>query len=174
MISLAYFIVRFVKRPLVDGKEAIKCLGPDLQRIFSGKAQNSWSGGVLPKPLSDGTLLCILNPMHSERRNKITLMEEISHSYLKHEPSQLLIMESLHARSHNKFQEEEAYGVGAAALIPWETFFKKLDAGNSVNDLAEFYKVTKDLIEYRIKVTGGYRLYQARQNKWSRDTKTAR
>ena len=43
---------------------------------LSGGASSHWSGGVLPVLLPDGSRVCMLNPDHSYRRKKITLMEE--------------------------------------------------------------------------------------------------
>lgn len=123
-----------------------------------------WSGGVYPKPLPDGTFLCILNPAHSRRRNKITLMEEITHTYLRHQPCSVIATDcGIKVRDYNVQQEREAYGIGAAALLPWATLFPRLNSGHTVEDLSADYDVTPDLINYRIKVTGAYKLYSARQ-----------
>jgi len=100
----------------------------------------------------------------ADRRNKITLMEEIGHIHLRHAPSSLIpTADGLQARDYIKAQEEEAYGVGAAALIPWGTFFPALNVGRTIDELTESYDVTPELIQYRIKITGASRLYQARQ-----------
>ena len=129
-----------------------------------GSDQDCWSGGSLPTPLPDGSRLCIVNPTHSRRRNKITLMEEIAHVYLNHRPSSIaLVAEALEVREYHISQEKEAYGVGAAALIPWGDFFRLLNAGRRISEIAEHFDVSADLIKYRTKITGGYRIYRARQ-----------
>ena len=108
--------------------------------------------------------MCILNPFHSFRRNKITLMEEISHIYLGHKPSGVTYaMDGVEVRDYHQNQEAEAYGVGAAALLPWQPFFNALKAGHTVVQLSEINDVTPDLIGYRIKTTGAYNLYRSRQ-----------
>jgi hypothetical protein len=66
-------------------------------------------------------------------------------------------------RDYDKAQEEEAFGVGAAALIPWEAFFRGINAGRTVDELAETYELSEQLTTYRIKITGAYKLYCARQ-----------
>lgn len=124
---------------------------------------NDWSGGVYPQPLPDGSRLCILNPYQSERRRRITLMEEISHCYLKHQPTTLLLnSEGLLVRDFDKRQEEEAYGVGAAVLLPWKFFFPKLNKGEGIEELAEVFDVTQQLVMYRIKICGATALFKAR------------
>jgi hypothetical protein len=127
--------------------------------------ERSWSGGVYPTPLPDGTRLCVLNPYQSERRRRITLMEEICHCYLQHQPTTLVVnSQGLLVRDFDKRQEEEAYGVGAAVLLPWSFFFPKLNVGASVEELSEIFDVTGQLVEYRIKICGATALFRARSH----------
>ena len=49
--------------------------------------------------------------------------------------------------------ETEAYGMGAAALLPWAEFFGLLNSGSSAAKMAEHFDVSLQLIEYRIKIT---------------------
>ena len=91
-------------------------------------------------------------------------MEEIAHIYLEHSPTGLRnVGNGLRLRDFNVKQEREAYGVGSAALLPWAAFFHDLNAGLSVTDLAIKYEVSRELVEYRIKTSGAYKLYCARQ-----------
>jgi hypothetical protein len=96
-------------------------------------------------------------------------MEEIAHKHLGHKPTGLkFVRDGIRVRDYDRHQEQEAYGVGAAALIPWASFFPALNSGCTVTELAEQFEVSPDLIEYRIKVTGGFRIYQARQRSTGR------
>lgn len=129
-----------------------------------GEGSNMWSGGVHPVPTPNGTLLCILNPLQSPLRHKSTLMEEVSHVYLDHETSRVqYLADGLSFRDYNPAQEAEAFGVGAAALLPWVPFFKSINAGKTANQLSTVFEVTRELVEYRIKITGATNLYRARQ-----------
>ena len=122
-------------------------------------AQRSWSGGVYPRVLPDGSRVCLLNSHHSYRRRKITLMEEVCHVYLKHAPSGVAVAaDGVQVREYVAKQEQQAYGVVAAALMPWHTLFPALNRGIGIDELAEAYDVTPDLVTYRIKITGAYRL----------------
>jgi hypothetical protein len=90
-------------------------------------------------------------------------MEEIVHKHRNHVPTGLReVMTGLRARTYDQAQEAEAYGVGAAALLPWSTFYHMLAAGTPVVDIAENYDVTTPLVEYRIKITGATNLYRNR------------
>jgi Zn-dependent peptidase ImmA (M78 family) len=128
-----------------------------------------WSGGFVPTILPDGTKLCMLNPDQSYRRQKITLMEEIAHSFLGHSPTILSMSGESRYRDFNKRQEQEAYGVGAAVLLPWRLFFPMLNGGDNLDCLSEAFDVTRELVRYRIKVCGASSLYSKRQRNSSRE-----
>ena len=53
--------------------------------------------------------------------------------------------------------------MGAAVLMPWSLFFPRLNKGMSSVELSEDFDVTTQLVDYRIKVTGAMKLYEARQ-----------
>jgi hypothetical protein len=91
-------------------------------------------------------------------------MEEICHSYFKHEPTALVVNSlGLLVRDFNKGQEEEAFGVGAAVLLPWSMFFHRVNDGWTIDRISEEFDVTDQLVEYRIKVTGASALFRSRQ-----------
>ncbi|MBZ5697622.1 MAG: ImmA/IrrE family metallo-endopeptidase [Acidobacteriia bacterium] len=105
-----------------------------------------------------------MNPTHHPRRKRMTLMEEITHVHLRHVPSRLIRQaDGLRMRDYDKPQEEEAFGVGAASLIPWGSFFPAINRGMAIPDLAEKFEVSEDLIRYRIQITAASKLYRARQ-----------
>jgi Zn-dependent peptidase ImmA (M78 family) len=105
----------------------------------------------------------MLNPDQSHRRQKITLMEEICHSFLGHSPTVLSLSGESRYRDFNEEQEREAYGIGAAVLLPWRLFFPMLNGGARGDELAEAFDVTRELVLYRIKICGASSLYSKRQ-----------
>jgi len=149
---------------VIPGHTAIGKLCHEHRRHLEGAGRNEWSGGVYPEPLPDGTFLCIVNPFHSERRNRITLMEEIVHIFRRHTPTQVLCNGNrVSVRDYNQDAEKEAYGIGAAALLPWTNFFRAVNSGSTASQIAEDFDVTEQLVEYRVKITGAYNVYRKRQ-----------
>ena len=57
------------------------------------------------------------------------------------------------ARDYNKSDEEEAYAVGAAALVPFAALRRAVLAGHTAEQIARRFGVSRQLVEYRIKVT---------------------
>jgi len=148
---------------LVDARYALEGFSESDKRHLLATASGSWSGGVLAHPLPDGKRICIINPTHPRRRNRITLMEEIVHVHRNHVPTGMHeVIPGLRVRTYDADQEAEAYGVGAAALLPWASFFHCVNRGVSIEEIADIYDVTTQLAEYRIKITGSTNLYKKR------------
>jgi Zn-dependent peptidase ImmA (M78 family) len=49
--------------------------------------------------------------------------------------------------------EEAAYSVGAAALVPFAGLRRRVMEGRSSREIARHFRVSRQLVEYRIKVT---------------------
>jgi len=132
-----------------------------------GGGKDSWSGGACSQPLPDGRKLIILNPTHGKNRQNATLMEEISHVFLGHKPSRLAFKDGeeggLKARDYNAEIEEQAYSVGAAALVPFEALERFVEAGRTSRQIARHFEVSRMLVEYRIKVCKLWNTYLAVQ-----------
>ena len=124
--------------------------------LIDGK--NAWSGGACSHALRDGRKLIVLNPTHGENRQNATLMEEICHVFLGHKPSRLAI-ENVNkygqpiAREYQAEVEEEAYSVGAAALVPYSALRRMVNQGKTAQEIARHFNVSRELVEYRIKVS---------------------
>lgn len=128
-------------------------LSPEVRKtLVSGEG---WSGGALQLP--NGARLVFLNPAHSTERQAATLMEEISHLVLGHSPTQIHGVdvsetEQKRFRDYNANQEEAAYGVGSAALVPYFPLRRATEFGLETKAVAKHYGVSNALVEYRLKV----------------------
>ncbi len=123
-----------------------------------GAGSDKWSGGACSQSLPDGRRLIILNPTHGKNRQNATLMEEICHVFMGHKPSRLAIENKNKdgqtiARDYHAEIEEEAYSIGAAALVPYSALRRKVNQGKTSREIAEHFKVSRELVEYRIKVS---------------------
>ena len=96
-------------------------------------------------------------------------MEEISHVFLGHKPSRLEIKNMNrggqdHCARLQADVEEEAYSVGAAALVPYAGLKKLIAQGKSSPEIARHFRVSRELVEFRMKVTKLWELYKAAQS----------
>ena len=113
---------------------------------------DGWSGGAT-QDLGDGSHIVILNRRHSLGRQAATLMEEVCHILFGHKPSKISA-DRIGGRSYNFNVEEEAYAVGAAALVPYHSLKTFLISGASIRKVAVHFGVTPSLVIYRAKGTG--------------------
>ena len=118
----------------------------DLSRTRLESADN-WSGGAT-SDLGDGSHIVVLNHKHSAGRQVATLMEEVCHIIFGHRMSGIAA-DQVGGRSYNFNIEEEAYAVGAAALVPYYSLRNFLTSSLSVRNIAGHFGVTKSLIIYR-------------------------
>lgn len=109
----------------------------------------AWSGGATTK-LPDGRQLILLNPAQSQSRRAATLMEEVCHILLGHKPTPIGA-EMMGGRDFDRLKEEEAYAVGAAALLPYFSLKSCLTSGLTLKTIAQRYGVSTALVAYRCK-----------------------
>jgi hypothetical protein len=162
-------LAQYAKLLVVPFEELQSSLSEETLTELLGASKDAWSGGASSQPLPNGGKLIILNPTHSRRRHKATLMEEISHVFLGHQPSRLQVNNvnkdgKAIARDYNQDIEEEAYSVGAAALVPYSGLRKLIKQGMAMPDIARHYQVSLQLIEFRIKVTKLWDLYKEKNS----------
>jgi hypothetical protein len=152
---------------LVIDFEKIKGLSEETRLHLLGTGVNSWSGGTSSRPLPNGWRLVILNPRHGAQRNNATLMEEVCHVFLGHKANRLHIVAEdkngkTASRDYNEEDEEAAYAVGAAALVPYTALRRFVLKGKTSREIAQHFNVSRELIEYRIKVSRLWPEYKKR------------
>ena len=162
-------LAEFAKLLVVDFN-SIEGLSPESRAHLLGDAADEWSGGACSRPLPNGWRLVILNPAHGKQRNRATLMEEVAHVFLGHKPNRLAAITGdnrsskspananqsggrMLARDYNQADEEAAYAVGAAALAPFGALRRLVMEGRNSREIARHFRVSRQLVEYRIKVT---------------------
>jgi hypothetical protein len=151
-------LARYANLLVVSFDDIKSLLSEETQRELTEGGKDKWSGGASSQRLPDGRKLIILNPTHGRNRQNATLMEEISHVFLGHKPSRLQIRNrnkdgNLTARDYHAEIEEEAYSTGAAALVPYTALKRMVADGRTSAEIARHFKVSRALVEFRIKVS---------------------
>jgi len=151
---------------LVVSFDQIKGLSSEARVHLLGAGSEKWSGGACSRPLPDGRRIVILNPNHGRMRTNATLMEEISHVFLGHQPSRLKVVAETEggrtiSRDYRKADEEAAYATGAAALVPFGALRRFVFEGRTALEIAKHFYVSRELVEYRLKVTRLWATYRA-------------
>jgi len=175
----AFALAGFARLLVVDF-DRIEGLSTESREHLLGAAADEWSGGACSRPLPNGWRLVILNPAHGIQRNRATLMEEVAHVFLGHKANRLAAItynkgtrqtpETSHqakkmlARDYNQADEEAAYAVGAAGLVPYGALRRLVMEGRSSHEIARHFRVSRQLAEYRIKVTHLWAIYKRATN----------
>lgn len=155
-------LARFAKLLVASFEQIEPFLTDETKKHLLEAGKDRWSGGACSQPLPDGRKLIVLNPTHNSNRQNATLMEEICHVFLGHKPSRLAVKKrskdgEIVARDYNQKVEEQAYSIGAAALVPYSALKRFVREGKTSREIAEHFDVSFQLVEYRIKVS---RLWQ--------------
>ena len=160
-----FALARFASLLVVDIAN-LKSLSEQAREHLLGPAAEEWSGGATSRALPDGRKIVILNPTHGRARTNATLMDEICHVFLGHQANRLAIIANDErgktlARDYRKADEEAAYATGAAALVPYGALRRLVLKGREASQIARHFQVSKDLIEYRLKVTRLWKTYKS-------------
>ena len=145
----------------------VQCLSESARKQLLRMDGKGWSGGA-SRPLPNGWRLVFLNPTHGKERQAATLMEEICHVILGHSPTSIRTEHSedqIKFRDFNENQEEVAYAVGAAALVPYFPLKLAVQTGLPANQIARRFAVSRELVEYRIKVCRLWDEYKQQQKR---------
>ncbi|HEX8288716.1 MAG TPA: ImmA/IrrE family metallo-endopeptidase [Pyrinomonadaceae bacterium] len=160
-------LARYAKLLVATFEQIEPFLSEESKSHLLKEGKDAWSGGACSQVLPDGKKLIILNPTHGENRQNATLMEEICHVFLGHKPSRLAIENynkqgKVIARDYHAEIEEEAYSVGAAALVPYAAIRRFVEQGKTSREIARHFNVSRELVEYRMKVSRLWEEYKSR------------
>lgn len=126
-------------------------VAPDHANYLSGDGASRWSGMCVPV---DDVTLVIYNATHPMTRVRATLMEEFFHLWLEHRPTRLRLMsDGRGGRDYDSGKESEAYGSGAAALVPYKGLRAMLEEGKGSAEIAAHFEVSEPLVDFRIRVS---------------------
>lgn len=117
------------------------------------KDSTSWSGITVK---DSGLTAVVLNPSHSLRRQRSTLMHEIAHIYLGHVGNRVDVSVDgvLLVSDFSSEQEDEADWLAGALLAPREALLRACEDGKSSAEICEHYGISSDLCTWRLRMTG--------------------
>ncbi len=131
--------------------QEIPSLSPKTVSQLAVRAHHEWSGGALVLPNGDHVIL--INPNHSQARNASTIAEEIVHIKLDHKLTRLEFSSSgLLLKGYNQSKEMQAKAVAAAMLVPYKALIRATQRGVPIEQIADHFKVSTELVKFRLKV----------------------
>lgn len=149
--------IRGVKVALAND---IRGLSDQALSMLLARNSSLWSAATIPLDAKKKEWLVLLNSSHSRERQRASLMEEYCHVLLGHEISRLTYQEGRAFRDFLEEQEQEAYYIGAAILVPEASLRRRVTNRESSDQIARHFGVSRELVEYRIKRLGLWPLYR--------------
>jgi hypothetical protein len=128
-------------------------LAPSVVRQLTVADGDSWSAMTIREEQNFGV---VLNPSHALTRQKSDLMHELAHIELRHVPARVQVSETglLLLSDYSEDQEQEADWHAAALLLPRDGLMQFRNGGKSSDQIATHYGVSKQLTEWRLRMTG--------------------
>lgn len=141
-------LARELEIPLV-ALSVLKKDAPDVVRHFSRRERGAFSAMTM----FYGTRRAILyNDSHSPGRHASDIAHELSHALLQHRPERAL--DHRGRRNWNQDLEDEATWLAGALLIPDEAGIQIAKTRMSSDVAAVAYGVSKQMVQWRLNVTG--------------------
>ena len=110
--------------------------------------------GAMAVPDTDGSVDIIFNDAHTPKAIRTYLMEEVFHLRLGHRPDILrTYAEAGIYRTYSQAKENEAYGCGVAALVPYGGLEAMLADGEHISRIAEHFIVPVSVVQFRVEAT---------------------
>lgn len=128
-------------------------LSSRVRTLLLGRAKDSWSAITVSY---GGMDVIIYNSSHSKARQCSDIMHELAHILLGHEASKIIISPKvgIALRDYNEKQEDEAAWLAGCLLLPREALLFIRRTGMNDDEALEKYRVSSDLLDYRMNVTG--------------------
>ena len=132
----------------------------DIKRHFRGAGNDMFSAATL----GDGTYREIIhNDFQHPNRQHSNITHELAHIILGHPPKPPLL--NGNCRNFNPLLEKEASELGFTLLIPKAAALYAIEEFSKLCDAEEYYGVSQELLDYRIRITNakGWAAHRAKK-----------
>ncbi|MBD2246543.1 XRE family transcriptional regulator [Nostoc sp. FACHB-888] len=132
----------------------------DLKSQLLNSEKQSWSAMSIPLEEGSDKWAIIWNSSQSQKRQRVSLLEEIWHILLGHQLTRITKVADIYGRTFAEVEEHDAYYLAAATLLPSDVIKKLVKEKQDISEVAANYGITPNLIEYRIKRLGLWHQYK--------------
>jgi len=128
---------------------------------LTGKGSDDWSAMSVPLNLAEDRWAIVRNDTHLIGRQRVTYLEECWHILLGHKLTKVAKIGSAFGRTYESSEEHDAYYLASATLLPEVAVAEAVDKGKTANEIADLFGTSPELVEYRIKRMGLWRVYKS-------------
>jgi len=128
------------------------------------EAGSEWSAMSVPLDLSFEKWVILINHTHDIERQRASILEEFWHIIQGHSLVRIIQMGNSHGRSYHPDEEDEAFYLASATLLPKLSVEKFVfDINRNLDLFAKKYGVSQQLVEFRIKRLGLWYHYKPKK-----------
>lgn len=128
---------------------------------LTGEGAGEWSAMSVPLDSTEERWAILRNERHSLERQRVTYLEECWHILLGHKLTKVAKIGGAYGRTYESSEEHDAFYLAAASLLPEQEIRRAVDQRESAGDIAERFGTSPELVEYRIKRMGLWRVYKS-------------
>jgi len=123
---------------------------------------SAWSAATL---IHNDKKLIIFNGSHTVGRRSNSIMHELSHLICEHKAANVEMLASgmMLVKAYDNEQEQEADLLSAALLLPRVALVSIMTSGLTLEEAAQRYRVSEDLLKMRLQITGVYLQFKRRR-----------
>ena len=104
--------------------------------------------------LPDDRYAIVFNPLMSDTRRNSDVAHEVAHVVLGHRLSRLERLGDVAFLAGDKQQEDEAAWLSGCLLLPRFVLIHDLRRGRKLRDIARSRVLSREMVDYRVRVTG--------------------
>jgi len=128
---------------------------------------NEWSAMSVPLEEDNSVWTVLRNPEHTIERQRVTYLEECWHILLGHKLTKVARIAGAYGRTYENTEEHDAFYLASASLLPEDQVAELVTKSKTAEDIAAQFGTSPELVEYRIKRLGLWRIYKGLQVKIS-------
>lgn len=144
--------------------EDLTGVSKSISKYLLEDANSEWSAMSVPLDANFETWVIVRNHKHDIERQRVSLLEEFWHIMLGHSLVRIVKMGNSHGRTYHPEEEEQAYHLASATLLPKSAIEKFVDNPNrNLEKFAQSYGISQQLVEFRIKRLGLWYRYKPKK-----------
>tara|TARA_R100000322_G_scaffold114917_1_gene73849 strand:- start:1014 stop:1388 length:375 start_codon:yes stop_codon:yes gene_type:complete len=114
----------------------------------------------VPLDITEDRWAILRNDSHTPERQKVTYLEECWHILLGHKLTRIAKVADAFGRTYDSTEEHDAFYLASATMLPEVEVRSQVTAGKSAAEIAAWFGTSPELVEYRIKRLGLWRIYK--------------
>lgn len=147
--------------------EELTALSQKIVGHLTGRGANEWSAMSVPLEEDKSLWAVLRNTHHTIERQRVTYLEECWHILLGHKLTKVAKIAGAYGRTYESTEEHDAFYLASATLLPEQELISRVKTGETAQLIGEHFGTSPELVEYRVKRLGLWRIYKGLQVNFS-------